>query len=93
MSLGGDLLFIVFFNFSTIQVHNGIKNLNVTNSYFSGNYISLAGFGQVAKVAFEKHLQVVIFPQALSSFLNYRILLKLMCYTSENEASDVWAWE
>lgn len=70
MSLGGDLLFIVFFNFSTIQVHNGIKNLNVTNSYFSGNYISLAGFGQVPKVAFEKHLQVVIFPQALSSFLN-----------------------
>lgn len=54
-------------------------------TYFSGNYISLAGFEQVTKVTFEKHLQVMIFPQ----HLNYRILLELMCYTSENQASDV----
>lgn len=90
VSYRGDLLFIVFFSLNTIQIHNRIKNKtkrnkkpNVTNSYFSGNYISLAGFGQVTKVTFEKQLQVMIFPWALSCFMNYRFVLELTLCTSE----------
>lgn len=68
MPLEGDLFFVVFFSFSTIQIQNS-NNDNASNFYFNSNYISLAGFRQVTKVAFEKHLQVTIFLSALSIFL------------------------
>lgn len=88
MFQGGHLLFIMFFSFSMTQIRNSIKKYpNVTNFYFSSNCISLAGFGQVTKVAFEKCLQVIIFLRALSSFLTYWFVLELVRCTSENQTS------